>query len=308
MSQAPGTAAAWLAADTIPLRYEGITPIATCHWQWIANVFAADGHGDYWDVLGLSWGCRWRGSGVLFGSMDWPVVLRQAFGAVVSIRTFPHAVEARDEELRLSARGLSFIAEVDQFYLRPEGRQNGHVVHAVLVAERTPTYARIIDSWAGPEVVLTSALDYELMRSSECQGRVEPYKIYVILQGPTHDPAPGELLDIVRQHLQSGQHESSQALRSYIEAIRDSGSRIDVCRVAGERYQAARLFRYLAVQGIPAMEGIHEKLAELSDDWYLLHLLAGHERGMEPRSRERQVRLLGHLMQRETAVVQAVLA
>ena len=70
-------------------------------------------------------------------------------------------------------------------------------MHAVLVAERTAAYARIVDSWAGPEVVLTSVPDYELMRSSECQGRVEPHKIYVILQGPTHDPAPGELLDIV---------------------------------------------------------------------------------------------------------------
>jgi hypothetical protein len=48
------------------------------------------------------------------------------------------------------------------------------------------------------------------------------------------------------------------------------------------------------------MEGIHEQLTELSDDWYLLHLLAAHERGMEPRARERQVRLLDHLMQRES--------
>ena len=282
MSQALGRAASWLAADTIPLRYQGITPIATCHWQWIANVLAADGHGDYWDLLGLSWGCRWRGGGVLFGSMDWPVVLRQAFGATVSIRTFAHADEARDEELSLSARGLPFIAEVDQFYLGPGSRKNGHMVHAVLVAERTSAYARIIDSWAGPEVVLTRAPDYELMRSSECQGRVEPYKIYVILRGPTHEPAPGDLLDIVRQHLKSGQHESREALRYYIEAIQDSGSRIDVCRVAGERYQAALLFRYFAAQGIPSMESVHRLLAELSDDWYLLHLLARHERGMEP--------------------------
>jgi hypothetical protein len=188
VSQAPGPAVSWLAADTIALRYQEITPIATCHWQWIANVLAADGHGDYWDLLGLSWGCRWRESGVLFGSMDWPVVLRQAFGAVVSIRTFPHADEARNEEFRLSACGLPFIAEVDQFYLGPEGRKNGHVVHAVLVAERTPAYARMVDSRAGPEVALTSAPDYELMRSSECQGRVEPHKIYAILQGPMHNP------------------------------------------------------------------------------------------------------------------------
>jgi hypothetical protein len=88
--------------------------------------------------------------------------------------------------------------------------------------------------------------------------------------------------------------------------MRDCDDRIDVCRVAGERYQAARLFRYLADQGIPGMEGIHKQLAELSDDWYLLHLLAAHERGTEPRARQRQLALLDHLRQRESTVAAAV--
>jgi hypothetical protein len=302
------SAGTWLGADTVPLRYRGVTPIATCHWQWIANVLSADGHGDYWDQLGLAWGCRWHGSGVLFGSMDWPLPLRQAFGAVVAIRAFSNANEARQEELSLSARGLPFIAEVDQFFLGPEGRKNGHVVHAVLVTERTQFHARIVDSWTGPDVMLMDVADYELMRESECEGRVETYKLYVILRGPTRDPGPEELLGIVRQHLQSHQQESQRALRRYTDAMRDSDSRIDVCRVAGERYQTARLFRYLAAAGVTGMEDLHQRLAELSDDWYLLHLLASHERGMEPRARTRQLRLLNLLGQREAAVVKAVLA
>jgi hypothetical protein len=298
----------WKSTNNVPLRYEGITPIATCHWQWVANVLAANGYGDYWDRLGLAWGCRWRGSGVLFGAMDWPVPFRQAFGAFVSIRTFPRAGEARDDELSLSACGLPFIAEVDQFFLGPQGQQNGHVVHAVLVTERTPDHARIVDSWAGPDVTLTSAADYELMRASSCEGRVEPYKLYVILQGPTRDLDPEELLGVVRQRLKCGQQESQCALRSYIDAMRDSDGRIDVCRVAGERYQAARLFQYFATEGIPGMGGIAQQLAELRDDWYLLHVLASHERGMEARVRARQLRLLDNLMLRETVVVEAVLA
>jgi hypothetical protein len=298
----------WPAMDEFPLRYEGITPIATCHWQWIANSLAASGYGEYWERLGLAWGCRWPGSGVLFGSADWTVVLHRAFGADVDVLTFPQAADARAEELSMSAAGLPFVVEVDEFYLPPGSADPAHIVHAMLVLERAPHYVRLVDSRTSAQVVLMDASSYELMRSSACQGRVQPHKLYVIRQGPSADPTPAELLHEVRQHLARGQQQSQQALRRYIADMRQSDDPIDVCRVAGERYQAALLFGYFAVAGLPKMADIQAQLSGLSDAWYLVHMLASHPRGRESRARERQLRLLERLELTETATVEAILS
>jgi hypothetical protein len=294
--------------DAFPLRYEGITPIATCHWQWIANILAAGGYGEYWERLGLSWGCRWLGSGVLFGSADWPVVLHRAFRANVDVLTFAQAADARAEELSMSAAGLPFVVEVDEFYLPSGPAAQAHIVHAVLVLERTSGYVRLVDSRTSARVMLMDASTYEQMRSSPCGGRAQPHKLYVIVQGPTAEPTPAELLYEVRQHLARGEQQSQQALRRYIADMRRSDDPIDVCRVAGERYQAALLFGYLAETGLSKMADIQAQLSGLSDTWYLVHMLASHERGREPRARERQLRLLEQLQLTEAATVEAILS
>jgi hypothetical protein len=308
MRQTRSLVHSWQDMDEFPLRYMGITPIATCHWQWIANILAASGYGEYWERLGLAWGCRWPGSGVLFGSADWPVVAHQAFGADVDVLTFPEAADARAEELSLTAAGLPFVVEVDEFYLPPGSADPGHIVHAVLVLERTPGYVRLVDSRVSARVVQMDASRYQRMRSSACWGRVQPHKLYVIRQGPSADPTPAELLAEVRQHLARGQQQSQQALRRYIADMRQSGDPIDVCRVAGERYQAALLFGYFAEAGLPRMTDIQAQLSGLSDTWYLVHMLASHQRGREPRSRERQLRLLERLELTEAAIVEAILS
>ena len=97
MSQAPGRGSLVAACGHHPPAVPGNYADRDLLLAMDCHVLAADGHGDYWDQLGLSWGCRWRGSGVLFGSMDWPSRTAPGVRRAVSIRTFAHVDEARNE-------------------------------------------------------------------------------------------------------------------------------------------------------------------------------------------------------------------
>ncbi|MEV5953175.1 hypothetical protein AB0M11_05210 [Streptomyces sp. NPDC051987] len=309
---------AW-GGDAIELAYPEQTPIATCHWRWVANVLAMRGHPGYWERLGLAWGARWAGGEVLFGSMTWPDVLARATGIVVAIRTFSTASEARSAECALAARDVPVIVEVDGFHLPGTAAGGGcstglypasesptdHVVKAVLVARRGGGTVRVFDE--GQAVDLTLG-EYEQARSAPCQGRAEPFKLYALMRGPRADVSPERLLDLVRQHLGDSHPASQRALTAYIRRARETEGRIDVCRVAGERYQAARLFEYLADEGISAARLPASLFTELTEAWYTLHVLAMHERAALPRQRRRLVRLLEQLADKESAAAEAVLA
>jgi len=293
--------------NEVPLLYRGVTPIATCHWQWVGNILAARGVQNAWEMLGLSWGCRWMGGSVLFGLATWPSLLRELSGTEVSILTFEGPAQARAAELRLSLEGVPFIAEIDAYYIPAECRERTHVVHAVLVLDRDKDQAQIVDSTIGPGIMECSISEYELMRASPCIGRVEDHKLYAIGSAPTAEPEPAAILHAVRNHLNSTFPQSLRALKLYIEWAEESQGPVDVCRAAGERYQATRLFEYLAKQNIEAARRPATLLEQLTSDWYLVHMLAVEERLVDKRDRRRIVRLLNRLAVNEVKLAEAVL-
>ncbi|MDX3241319.1 hypothetical protein [Streptomyces sp. ME18-1-4] len=299
------------AEGALDLAYTDTTPIATCHWQLIANVLALRGHPGYWERLGLAWGVRWRGGAVLFGSMTWNDVLAEATGMVVSIQTFATAEAARARELDLSARGVPFLTEVDAFHLPApaSGGESGsrHVVHAVLVVERGPEWVRIVDVNLGRHVMALPAPSYERMRSAPCEGRAEPYKLYALLRDPDRSGSPAQLLTLVRAQLRSTHERSQQALRAYTAWARESDAPIDVCRVAGERYQASRFFEYLHAHGVRAAGSMAGCFTDLTDAWYMLHMLAEHEGSARSSHRGRLIRMLQHLAEKESSAAETVL-
>ena len=297
----------WSSADEVVLRYVGLTPIATCHWQWVGNVLAAQGAEDAWETLGLSWGARWAGGSVLFGLMTWPTLLAELRGAAVSIHTFDGPADARDAELELSRRGQAFIAEIDEYHLLAPGRARDHVVHAVLVAERTRSRVRVVDATLGPQVIELSTASWERTRVSPCRGRVESHKLYAVGTEAGTDPAPAAVLDAVRRSHATTHAHSHELLERYVAWAEAGDAPIDVCRAAGERYQAARLYEHLADRGIPAAAHPARLLDRLAGDWYLVHMLTSHERSLEPRARRRILRLLTQLLEDEAAATEAVL-
>lgn len=292
---------------SVRLHYRGVTPIATCHWQWVGNILADWGVANAWETLGLSWGCRWMGGSVLFGLATWPALLREISGAEVEIHTFQGPADARSTELRLSHADVPFIAEIDAYHIPAAHRERTHVVHVVLVIERDEKRALIVDSTIGPEVIERSAAEYELMRASPCLGRVEGHKLYAVMRSSRSNPEPAAILHAVRRHLDATFPESLRVLERYIEWVEGSGEPIDVCRAAGERFQATRLFRYLAKQNVVGAARLAMLLDQLTSDWYLVYMLATHERGVHERARRRIVRLLKQLAINEVMVAEAVL-
>ena len=137
---------------------------------------------------------------MLFGAATWPSLLERLTGAQVEILTFEGPDDARAVELSLGAKSLPFIAEVDAYYIPHHDTTPEHEVHAILVVERTTKTVRLVDATRGPDVIDQPAVDYELMRRSECRWRVEGHKLYVVRRGPQAFPSPAMLFDAVREH------------------------------------------------------------------------------------------------------------
>lgn len=310
-----------MTGDVVELAYPERTPIATCHWRWVANVLAMRGHPGYWERLGLAWGVQWRGGSVLFGSMTWEDVLAEASGIVVSIRTFPNARDAFSWESELAADDVPVIVEVDGFHLPAPtatdpahvslgsafGFPAGHVVKAILVTGRGLRTVRAVDMDAGPQVVDLTVEEYRRARSAPCGGRAEPFKSYALMRGPGREAPPRLLLDLVRDRLTRDHADSQRALAAYTQWAGEVDGRLDVCRVAGERYQATRFFEYLVARGISEARRPAELFVELTDAWYMLHMLAMHESAVQPRHRRRLIRMLEQLADKESTAAQAVL-
>ncbi|WP_156093979.1 hypothetical protein [Lentzea aerocolonigenes] len=282
-------------------------PIATCHWSLLAHALAISGHRGYAKTLGLAWGCQFRGPGVLFGAMTWNEVFADISGAVVTIETFADSTCARARELDLTSAGCAFVAEVDQYHLPRYAGARQHVVHAILILERTDTLVRFIDAQLDHSVVTVTAEIFDTMRSTPCAGRVEPMKLYSLVRAPNSTPSPDAILIAVRRHLQQNHAQSITALESYIQWARHDDGQIDVCRPAGERYQATVLFRHLAACGVTQVSQIANRLESLTDDWYLAHMLGTHQSNLSGRRRERVVRLLERLLEAERETVALVL-
>jgi hypothetical protein len=301
-----GGAANWRGRTALDLPYKGTTPIATCHWQWIANVLAADGFASAWEHMGLSWGCRQIGP-VLFGLASWPALLREVCGAEVEIRTYESAQAARDDELSFSAAGWPLVAEVDSRFLTEADETFGDEVHAVLVVERGPERVRLVDDRVGPTIWTYTRLQYEEMRASPCEWRAEPHKLYVVRGPATRRPAPSEVFELMRDAVRRTSERSVEVLRDYVDAVARSEVRADVCRAAGERFQAARTLEYLSTAGVAVAGRPAELLHALSNDWYLAHMLATYPGGEEERIHARLVELLRKLPSAEIEAAEVMM-
>lgn len=291
---------------SLPLAYTGIPPIATCHWQWVGNLLANRGWPGYWERLGLSWGFRWTGGPVLFGSARWPAVLAHATGIDVSIQTFSSLQEALAAEATHLAAGTDVIVEVDEFHL-PRYAEPKHVVHAVLLVDAGEAEVHFVDSRVSADVVAVDVDHYHRMRSSSCEGRVESFKLYAIGPGPVEDPSAAELFQWVRSDLRTSFRQSTLAVTRYIEFVRCATTHIDVCRAAGERYQAALLFAYLSSERVPGCDVLADRFRSLSDRWYFIHMLSVHERAAEERNVRRRTQLLEQLVAADLEATAAVL-
>jgi len=274
------------------LAYQGVPPVASCHWQWIGNILAERGFDGYYEKLGLSWGFRWFGSGPLFGSARWPVILGRATGALIEIRTFENVGAAIVAEESYFSRNVDVVVEVDEFYLTGYEVPDRHVVHAVYIVNRPPKGVCYVDSQIGPVVRFVGSDVYSAMRSSPCTGRVEPYKLYAIVSDPQRDPTPTEWFDAAREDLAIQYAPSLKVAHDYLRAVQADDAEVDVCRAAGERYQAAKFFGFLAAQSFPNAARFQELMSRLSDQWYLLHTLSSHPRAEEPRNRVRLAQML----------------
>jgi hypothetical protein len=244
---------------------------------------------------------------VLFGGATWPRLLKELTGAEVTILTFDHPAQARSTEIRLSREGMLFIAEIDGYFMPAPHRQQEHIVHAVLVIERRMERVRIVDATISPQIMERSAEEFELMRTSECRWRAEGHKLYVLASPPSVDPDPETLLAAVRRQLDASFADSLGALERYVGWVEETATSVDVCRAAGERFQAARLFEYLAEQGVAEAAYPAGLLNRLADEWYLVHILASHERSAESKLSDRVRRLMRAMVISESEAAAAVL-
>lgn len=280
--------------------YTGFAPIATCHWQSLANILAARGLADALRKLVLSWGFRWDGGGILFGSGRWPTMLMDLFGVVIDQHTCTKK-QAEVLELDLAKHGLPFVAEIDAFFVTSPYQGQEHVVHTVVVTARDSHRVDILDTTNNPRQITVPAAAYRAMRSSESAGRIEPWKLFVPSTGPTRVPATEEILDAIQADVRLHGEADLAQLGEFVDHYESSDRSVNVCRAAAERFQAAQAFDLLAEEGVTGAADLATTLRSLSDQWYLVHMLTTHPRGDESRQRRRVARLLHQIVVEERA-------
>jgi hypothetical protein len=280
------------ARAAVSARFTGFAPIATCHWQGIANVLAGAGVSDALRILGLSWGVRWKGGGVLYGGGRWHDLLAEVHSVTVELESTDDPAAAEQMEIALSDAGMPFVAEVDAYYLPSPYQGIEHFVHTVVVVERGWHVVTVLDVTNNPAPVAIPREPYAALRSSPCVGRVDPHLLYVPDAAGWRDRPAVEVAARVRADLAEHGSADDEALVAFVAWHAASAEPVDVCRVAAERFQAALLFERLAEREVAGVAGIAEQLRALSDDWYLVHLLTRHPQADQPRQRRRVGRLL----------------
>ncbi|MEV0135520.1 hypothetical protein AB0H83_44605 [Dactylosporangium sp. NPDC050688] len=274
-------------------RYTGFAPIASCHWQGLANILACHPVAEPLRWLGASWGARWHGDGILYGGGRWARQLHTITGIDVVQHTAPDGPAAAALELDLTRRGTPFVAEVDAFHLPSPYQGREHVVHTVIVTDRGAEHATIVDSTNNPRPVRLTIDAYQQMRSSPCEGRTEPFKLYAPSGARTaRQPTAAVVLDAVVTDLTTHAAADLAAIRAFTDAHETGSTPVNVCRPAAERFQAALLFDWLAEHDQPGAAGTARTLRELSDAWYLVHMLTTHPASTTARHRRRVTRLL----------------
>lgn len=283
--------------------FTGFTPIATCHWQSIANVLAAQGFDDALRRLGLSWGIRWDGGELLFGGGRWLHLLDELFGVAVDRISAVDPAEAEASELAYLAERRPLVVEVDAFYLPSAYEGTEHVVHTVILLDRDDREAVVVDAMNNPTPARIPIDRYRAMREEPCAGRAEPHVLFAPAPGPYWERPPAEVDAAVRADVARRGPESIARLERFAAWASAGDSPINVCRVAAERYQAAILFDLLDEHGVAGACELAAELRALSDAWYMLHMLTIHERAAQERNRRRILRILDGLVDAERRAV-----
>lgn len=278
------------------------TPLATCHWQGIANILETRGVVDPHRKLGLSWGFDLSGatSGRLAGGGRWAHVLPDVYG--ISVIQFSGGYEyAESLETRIAALDLPYVAEVDASYLESASGQLEHVLRNVIVTQRDNSTAVLVDWTKSSRSVEIPIELYRVMRSAEVAARTEPRKLYAPYVRPRQQQSSENIFKAIRADVLDNREHDIGNLISYVDAYHVSDWSADVCRAAGERYQASLAFRMLADAGLSGAKDFAERLIALSDRWYLIHVISTHQRREEKEHRRRVGRMLRSIIDAEKA-------
>lgn len=296
-------------SPSIEAKYLGDTPIATCHWQALANILDARGVDRADQVLCPTWGFGWRGDQILFGGLRWPGLVGALYGAEIRLLNWPAMDECRRDELALSGAGHAFVAEVDAYYLANSPYQGqSHVVHTIAVSERTETAVSMIDLTNDPRPVVISAAEYERMRMAPCLGRDSSLLIYAPVAVRPRLPTPAEVAKVLHDDLSRHVEQDRRCFSSFLDWCADSGRTPEVPRVAAERRQAGQYFRMLGDLGLPRARVFENELTQLSERWYVIHMLSVHEGGSRRRENARRMtRLMQAAYLQETELTDRVI-
>jgi hypothetical protein len=277
--------------------YVGFAPLASCHWQSLANLLESHGFADAKRRICLSWGFSWNGEdGVLGNSGRWLRSFNEVFDAELLREEFESWAQANRRERVLLATGKPFVAEIDSYEVPSEYRDSEHVPHTVLVLQRDARRAVLLDTMNMPELREYPTVHYRRMRTHTCVDRLH---LYSLVCAPRRDLVAEDLLGEVYRLFEESWACDVDALEAYLDWVApERAGEIDVCRVGAERLFLASTFALLA-EVRPALSAVSHGLASLSKRWYLLHTLAGPGMVMSSNKRDRIRRLLADLHERE---------
>jgi hypothetical protein len=291
-------------ASTVTPVYTGFQPIASCHFQCIANLLEAQGLPDAGRKVCPSWGFSWpRPRPALWRGNRWIDVLNRLHGLAVERVDFGSWGEAQDFEADLLERGLPFVAEVDAYELPSEYEGREHVSHTIIVLRRDGECVVVLDAMNRPREAAYGADSYERMRTNAC---VEAHHLYYSPGGPARLATPVEIAAAFADDLDRHWAAGLAVVDDYLDWLEETGAAPDVARVGGERLYLGELFSLLGE--------LDRRLAELStafgslaSRWFLAHSLAVQADGTGP-SQARLRRLIGGLRDREAELAETVRA
>jgi hypothetical protein len=285
--------------------YQGFAPLASCHFQGVANILEAQGLPDALRKICISWGFSWDGeSPTLWHGNRWIELANEAHGLALSRRDFASWSEATRVEAELLERGLPFVAEIDSFYVPSEYEGTTHVSHTVTVLAHRDGQVAVLDSMNQPRVVWYPEDRYAEMRTDAC---VDRHHLYVSEQPPSRLCDATGLLELFGAALNRNWAGDLAVLDDYLAWAEQSEATLDVCRPGAERLYLAALFALLAEHD-PALDGMRRHFLSLSKRWYLVHSIAEQAGSVRRSQEERLRRLLRGLRDREAAVADELIA
>jgi hypothetical protein len=285
-----------LAAPVVPAVHAGFQPIASCHFQSMANILEQQGLRDAARRICPSWGFSWpNGDATLWRGDRWMAVLNDLHGLALAREDFASRAEAARFERDLHERGLPFVGEVDAFELPSDYEGREHVVHTVVVVRRDADGVVIVDSMNRPDEAVYDDARYERMRTGPC---VEDHRLYWSAHGPRREPSLLDVADALRRDLDEHWEEGLDTVGAYLAWLECTGTMPDIARVGGERLYLASVFELLGELDA-RLGGFATGFTALSRRWYLAHSLAvqAGEAGDPARLR----RLIAGLRDREAA-------